>query len=83
MAREMLTILREDSGDEPGLIIIFRLWENGLFRFYNIKERWSGKINGFSGTADSLTSYHYSYSDRDCDMSKYLEMLEEAKKNKG
>ena len=73
----------EDSGDEPGLIIIFRLWENGLFRFYNIKERWSGKINGFSGTADSLTSYHYSYSDRDCDMTKNLEMLEKAKELKG
>lgn len=72
-----------DGDDDSGLMIIFRLWENGMFRFYNIKERWSGKIQGFGGTADSLTSYYYSYSDRDCDMTKNLETLEKAKQLKG
>ena len=69
--------------EDPGVIVVFRLWENGLFRFYNFKERWSGKINGFGGVADSLTTYYYSYSDRDCDMAKNLEMLEKAKEQKG
>lgn len=72
-----------EADGESGIIIIFRLWENGLFRFYNFKERWSGKINGFSGIADSATAYFYSYSDRDCDMTKNLEMLEKAKAEKG
>ncbi|MDE7439584.1 MAG: hypothetical protein K2N23_03660 [Clostridia bacterium] len=66
-----------------GLTIVFRLWENGLFRMYSVSEKWKGSIAGFSGMADSSTTYYYSYSDRDCDMTKYLEMLEEAKANKG
>lgn len=72
-----------DDGDDSGLAIVLRLWQNGMFRFYNFKERWSGKISGFSGVADSLTTYYYSYSDRDCDMTKNLEMLEKAKNEKG
>lgn len=72
-----------DDGDDSGLMIVFRLWDNGLFRFYNVKERWSGKIQTFNGTADSLTTYYYSYSDRDCDMTKNLEALEKAKELKG
>lgn len=72
------------SGDDgSGLSIVFRIWENGLFRMYSVAEKWQGKINGFAGTADSSTQYYYSYSDRDCDMTKYLEMLEEAKTSKG
>ena len=72
-------------GDEEtsGLSIVFRIWKNGLFRMYSVSEKWKGKISGFAGTADSSTQYYYSYSDRDCDMSTYLEMLEAAKKNKG
>lgn len=72
-------------GDEEtsGLSIIFRIWENGLFRMYSVSETWNGSIAIFNGTADSSTTYYYSYSDRDCDMSKYLEMLEAAKKAKG
>lgn len=72
-------------GDEEtsGLSIIFRIWENGLFRMYSVSETWKGSIAIFNGTADSSTTYYYSYSDRDCDMTKYLEMLEEAKKAKG
>lgn len=72
-------------GDEEnsGLSIVFRLWENGLFRMYSVSEKWGGTISGFKGTADSSTQYYYSYSDRDCDMSKYLEMLDEAKQAKG
>lgn len=68
---------------ETGLSIVFRLWKNGLFRMYTVSEKWKGKISGFSGTADSSTQYYYSYSDRDCDMSKYLEVLEAAKLSKG
>lgn len=72
-----------DEGEDSGLVIIFRLWGNGLFRFYNVKEKWSGKISGFNGTADSATAYYYSYSDYDCDMTKNLETLEKAKELKG
>ena len=66
-----------------GLTIAFRIWDNGLFRMYSVSEKWQGKISGFSGTADSSTVYYYSYSDRDCDMTGYLKMLEEAKASKG
>ena len=69
--------------DSTGLSIVFRIWKNGLFRMYSISEKWKGKISGFSGIADSSTEYYYSYSDRDCDMKSYLEMLEQAKKAKG
>ena len=68
---------------EDGLAIVCRLWENGLFRTYSITERWKGKISGFSGTVDSSTVYYYSYTDRDCDMSGYLKMLEEADAKRG
>ena len=69
--------------DTSGLSIIFRIWNNGLFRMYSVSEKWSGKISGFTGIADSSTVYNYSYSDRDCDMTKHLKMLEEAKAAKG
>lgn len=72
-----------DDEDDTGFIIMCRLWSNGMFRFYNVQERWSGKISGFSGTVDSQTAYYYSYSDKDCDMTKNLETLESAKKLKG
>lgn len=72
-----------DSDEETsGLMIVFRVWGNGLFRFYSISEKWSGKIEIFNGAADSSTTVNYSYSDRDCDMTKNLEMLEAAKKAK-
>ena len=66
--------------EDTGFMIIYWLWPNGLFRFYAIKERWEGKISLFSGTADSQTQYYYSYSDRDCDMTRNLKMLAKAKK---
>ena len=72
-----------NDGDVSGLSIVFRIWENGLFRMYSVSEKWKGKISGFSGIADSSTVYNYSYSDRDCDMTRYLEMLETAKAAKG
>ena len=72
-----------NEDDMSGLSIIFRIWSNGLFRTYSVAEKWSGKIMGFTGTADSSTVYNYSYSDRDCDMTGYLKMLEEAKAAKG
>ena len=65
----------EDDEDDSGLSIVFRIWSNGLFRFYSVAERWQGNISGFGGVAESLTVYHYSYSDRDCDVSRYLEPL--------
>lgn len=71
------------SGDDTGLMIFFRIWGNGLFRSYTVSERWSGKISGFNGSADSTTVTYYSYSDRDCDMTAHLEMLEAAKTAKG
>lgn len=69
----------EGIGEDTGLRIIFRLWNNGLFRSYSVIERWSGTIVLVSGTAESMTTVDYSYSDRDCDMTKNLEMLEQAK----
>ena len=67
--------LWKDEEDESGLKIMFRIWSNGLFRFYSIAERWQGNISGFGGVAESMTTYYYSYSDRDCDVSRYLEPL--------
>ena len=72
-----------NEGGDSGLSIVFRIWENGLFRMYSVSEKWSGKISGFSGTADSSTVYYYSYSDRDCDMTGHLKTLEDAKAAKG
>jgi hypothetical protein len=69
----------EGFGEDTGLRIIFRLWNNGLFRSYTIAERWSGKIVVFDGEADSQTTVYYSYSDRDCDIAQYKTMLEDAK----
>ena len=66
-----------NEDDTSGLSIIFRIWSNGLFRTYSVAEKWSGKISGFAGTADSSTVYNYSYSDRDCDMTNYLKVLEQ------
>lgn len=69
------------EGDEdPGLTIVYRVWENGLFRMYNVAERWHGTMMGiYSGTVESTTITYYSYSDRDCDMTENLEMLARAK----
>lgn len=78
-SNDCVWVSEPDDESDTGLMIVFRLWENGLFRNYSIKERWQGNISGFGGTADSMTNYYYSYSDRDCDMSKNLEMLEQAK----
>lgn len=67
--------------EDTGLRIIFALWPNGLFRMYNIIERWKGKmgvVGNPQGLADSTTLVYYSYSDYDCDMSGYLEMLKAA-----
>ena len=73
----------EGFGEDTGLRIMFVLWPNGLFRFYNIIERWEGrmdlKISKPMGLAESTTLVYYSYSDHDCDMTSYLEMLEAAK----
>lgn len=66
--------------EDTGMKIIFSIWDNGLFNSYTIVERWTGKIVGFNGEAESSITVNYSYSDRDCDMSKNLAMLEEAKK---
>lgn len=74
------------ESDEMGKVspaVVFRLWNNGLFRMCSIIEKWEGKINGFDGIADKSTSFYFSYSDRDCDMTKNLEMLEKAKEQKG
>lgn len=70
-------------GEDTGLKIAYRIWGNGLFRMYSISERWRGKIVAFTGTADSLSFYYYSYSQKDCDMTDHLAMLEAAKKKKG
>lgn len=70
------------TDESSGLMIVFRIWPNGLFRFFTVSERWSGKISGFSGEADSVTTTNYSYSDVDCDMTENLEMLEKAKQLK-
>lgn len=67
-------------GEDTGLKIIFSIWDNGLFYHYTISERWNGTIVVFNGTAESAITVYYSYSDRDCDMTKNLEMLEHAKK---
>ena len=80
---EWVNAIDEDGEETPGLAIFFSIWNNGLFRHYTVSEVWKGKISGFSGTADSSTTYFYSYSDRDCDMTPYLKMLEEAKAAKG
>ena len=71
-----------EDGDDTGLTIVYGLWGNGLFRFYTVSETWSGTIKGFSGTVDSMTQYYYSYSDRDTDMTEYLNALESAKKSR-
>lgn len=68
-----------DQNGESGLSIVFRLWGNGLFRMHVITEYWSGKKLSFDGVADSTLTTYYSYSDSDCDMKSYLEMLEAAK----
>ncbi|MDE7306131.1 MAG: hypothetical protein K2N33_01945 [Clostridia bacterium] len=74
------TTVNEDGGEDPGLTIVFRLWDNGLFRMFNVAERWHGSMMGiYSGTVDSTTITYYSYSDRDCDMVANLAMLESAK----
>lgn len=77
---EPVTGVNEDTG----LKIIFTLWPSGLFKQYIVIERWQGKMDipvlSVKGLADSTTIVQYSYSDRDCDMTVYLEMLEEAKK---
>lgn len=64
-----------NDDDGTGLSIVFRIWKNGLFRMYSVSEKWQGTINGFKGTAESSTQYYYSYSDRDCDMSRYLGII--------
>lgn len=74
---------RSVDEDDTGLTIVFRIWGNGLFRFYSVSERWSGNISMFSGTAESYTTYNYSYSDRDCSMIENLEMLEKANADRG
>lgn len=66
--------------DDDGLRIIFRLWNNGLFRTYTVNEIWQGNISvtssmSFSGSADSTTAYYYSYTDRDCDMTDNLKFI--------
>lgn len=67
----------DPDGDTSGLTIVFRVWGNGMFRFFTVSESWKGKISGFNGTADSVTTTYYTYSDRDCDMTDNLKMLEE------
>ncbi len=69
-------VWQKGEDDDTGLIIVCGLWGNGLFRFYTVSETWRGKLNGFTGTVNSTTQYYYSYSDRDCDMTQYLEMIE-------
>ena len=73
--------------DDTGFMMACRFWPNGMFRSYTVQERWSGTIEAgplkFDGTVESQTQYYYSYSDKDCDMTKNLEMLEQAKKARG
>ncbi|MDE6598189.1 MAG: hypothetical protein K2K60_06090 [Clostridia bacterium] len=71
-------VWRKDGGD-TGLTIAFRIWGNGLFRMYRTVECWYGSIVGTKGTVSSETEVYYSYSDRDCDMTENLAMLEKAK----
>ncbi|MDE6868155.1 MAG: hypothetical protein K2J83_03320 [Clostridia bacterium] len=75
-----------EDPEDTGLLIVFFLWPNGLFKTYTIAERWEGKMDlkiaKPTGTADSQTNVVYSYSDHDCDMTAYLEMLEHAKNNR-
>ncbi len=74
----------EEDAEDTGLQIVFRLWGNGLFRMYYVAERWHGTMMGiYSGTVESDTTVYYSYSDRDCDMTANLEMLERAKAANG
>ncbi len=81
------TVNDEGFGEDTGLRIIYALWPNGLFRMYNIIERWEGKMDlkiaKPTGLAESTTLVYYSYSDHDCDMAGYLNMLEAAKEQVG
>ena len=73
----------DDDGD-TGLTIVCSYWGNGLFRTYSVMERWHGTMMSiYSGTVESETTVYYSYSDRDCDMTANLAMLERAKATKG
>ena len=77
----------EVDDDDTGFMMVCRFWPNGLFRSYSVTERWNGHIAAgpltYAGTVESNTQYYYSYSDKDCDMTKNLEMLEDAKVKKG
>ena len=66
--------------EDTGLQIVFQIWDNGLFRMYNITERWKGTVKIYKGTANVTTITTYSYSDADCDPAQYFVMLDEAEK---
>ena len=76
-----------NDAEGKGPVITFQVWENGLMKYYNIKEQWEGKIKvllfSFSGGAVSEQSVWYSYSNRDTDMTEKLAMLEDAKEQHG
>lgn len=46
--------------------VTIEVWDCGLAKSYKIDEKWGGKIQMFSGAADSISNIKYSYSDADC-----------------
>lgn len=56
--------------------ITFDIWNGGLFKSYQVSDKWSGKVKGFSGDASPIDNVYYSYSDSDCSFEKELDFLD-------
>lgn len=56
--------------------ITFDIWNGGLFKSYQVSDKWSGKVKGFSGDASPVDNVYYSYSDSDCSFEKELDFLD-------
>ena len=72
--------LKDETSANPvkysKFIIEFEVWENGLFKYLNPIESWSGtikKVFSFSGSSDLANPRYYSYHPDDCDLSRFIE----------
>ncbi|MDE7070600.1 MAG: hypothetical protein K2O86_01330 [Clostridia bacterium] len=46
---------------------VVQIWKNGLAKYYEVSESWSGKIKVYNGSAQSKSKIIFSYSERDQD----------------
>ncbi|MFW5780632.1 MAG: hypothetical protein ACOCWI_04200 [Bacillota bacterium] len=77
---DTIETLKKETNANPvsysNFILEFEVWDNGLFKYLNPIESWSGTIKmglSFSGESNLANPRYYSYHPDDCDLTRFID----------